>query len=338
MRIALVIILLTGVCAACGQGKDSLYLNNGQILIGDIKGIDLGILTIDDVDLKLVKIKLYKIRRLQSAHVFKIETNSRKGYYGRLISDSVAGKVVIVSASERVSVWLTEINELIPLDRSVLGRLDGNLTVGFSYSKSSGIGQVNLSSSVLYLARRFEHQLTATGLYSIDSAGLSRDREDVALFSTYSFTPTWFAAGAVNYQRNLELSISRRFQEMIGGGNKIVLQKELQLLLITGLTFTQEVSTEGVSRGLLLEWPVMFRFNFFRFRHPNIQISTSQTFYTGITEAGRFRFDGSTGFSWELVTNFSLSLNFYNNYDSRPPGNSKGNADFGTVVGITYKF
>jgi hypothetical protein len=87
----------------------------------------------------------------------------------------------------------------------------------------------------------------------------------------------------------------------------------------------------------LLEIPVMLRYNFFQFHHPNIQISSQQSLYFGLTQKGRIRFEGNTTFSWQLIRYFYLNINPYSNYDNQPPsGNS--NYDYGVVVSISYKF
>jgi hypothetical protein len=64
-QIFIAAIIFLPVSSLCQQ-KDSVFLFNGQILIGDIKRVELGILTIDDIDLKLQSIKLYKIKQAEN--------------------------------------------------------------------------------------------------------------------------------------------------------------------------------------------------------------------------------------------------------------------------------
>ena len=125
---------------------------------------------------------------------------------------------------------------------------------------------------------------------------------------------------------------------MAGAGNKLFVRDTWQLLVISGLSFAQELSTEGVSSGDLLEIPVMFRFNFYKFHHPNIQITTSQTAYFSLTEKGRVRYDGSTDFSWELIRYFYLKIDPYTSFDSKPPSGGTHTFDFGIAMSISYKF
>jgi hypothetical protein len=173
------------------------------------------------------------------------------------------------------------------------------------------VGQLNLNSSVLYQTKKFDYELSASAISSIDSSEFSRDQENAAFFVAYSFRPAWFLAGAVGYQRNLELSLASRYQELIGAGNKVFIRKYWQLLAMSGLTFNQETSTSGTYSGLLLEIPITLRFNFYKYRHPNIQINSTKSIFFSLSQKGRFRYDNNTEFSWELVKDFYFANSLF---------------------------
>jgi len=314
-------------------------LYNGGCLLGEIQSSSLGYITIDDIDLKMLNIKLYKIKMLIIHDRFKIETIDKKIYYGTMRTSDKDGWVDIhLDDGQILPIHITKIYQLTSLDTEILKRLNGNVSAGLSFTKSSQIGQVNFSATVQFSTKLFNYQLSASTIGSIDSGKYSRDNENVFLVNSYDLTPTWFISAAGQYQRNLELSISRRYLFMLGFGNKLIIKKNMRLLITTGMTFSQEKSLEGVSSGILFELPVMFQFNYYQFRHPDIQISSTQTVYFGIGQNGRVRYDGSTNFSWQLIRYFYLNLSPYSNFDSRAPAGSGSNFDFGIVFGLSYKF
>lgn len=319
--------------------KDTIYMNNGQILIGNIENASLGAVTIDDIDLKLQNIKLFKIKRIVTFRRFRIETVHKQILYGILKPSSEVNHTEIeLDNNRRMTIALPEINILVSLEKNFFKRLTGNFSLGFSYAKSSSLGQVTISSTVKYATPLFETQLSLSSISSIDSSTFSRDRENLSLFSNYNLSPSWFLAGLVQYQRNIELSIARRFQELGGAGKKLFVKEHWQLLGITGFAVNQEKSIdEGSSTTVQLEIPAMLRFNFFKFRHPDIQITTNQTLYFSLTDKGRVRFDGNTSFSWQLIRNFYLDISPYTNYDSKPPAGSS-NFDYGVVFSVSYRF
>ena len=321
-----------------GQDRDSIILYNGQILIGDVQRASLGSISIDDIDLKIVSIKLFKIRRLVIRERFKIETIERKIYYGTLNTKGREGWVNIhTSEGTDIELHITHIYQLISMENNFFKRLQGNVSAGLSFTKSSNIGQLNFSGNVIYSTKKIGYQLSASTIGSIDSTGYSRDNENLQLLTTYELTTTWFLAAAAQYQRNLELAIAHRYLVMGGAGNKLFIKKTWRLLGITGISLSEEKSTEGVSSNLLYEIPVSLIFNFYKFQNPDIQINSTQTVYFSLSQPGRVRYEGNTNFSWQLIRYFYLNINPYTNFDNQPPGGGS-TFDYGIVVGLSYKF
>ena len=340
-RIAsLLLIILTGnwINSAFGQTRDTLVFYNGQVLIGDVRGGAFGEITINDMDFKIMQVKQYKIKWLTTNNMFRLETNEKEEYIGRMEKSGKDGWVnIILDNGDTLFRKITDISQIIAIEKRFLEALDGSVSAGFSYAKSSDIGQTNLSATVHYATNKYDYLLSVAMNGSIDSSKYSRDREDIGLFVAKSLGPAWFAAVSFNYQRNLELAIARRYQELIGGGNKIFVRQNWMLLVTSGIAFNQEKSTAGVASGTLLEIPVGIRFNFFKYRQPNIQINSTQTVFFSLSQTGRKRFNSNTSFSWELIKNFRININPYLTYDNQPPeGNS--NYDYGVSIGLTLTF
>jgi hypothetical protein len=337
-QVILVLIAASLKLDVIAQQKDTLFFYKGQILVGTIRGAQLGLLTIDETDLGVLQIKMYKIKAIRAARRFKIVTHAMQDYFGVLQKAPKDGWVNIqLDNGEIVPYDILGINLIIALEKKFITQLNGNLSAGFSYSKSSSIGQSNLSLNVQFATERLEYLLSLSAIGSIDSSQYSRDRENAGLFISYSLSPDWFLGAGFGYRRNLELSIASRYQELIGAGNKIFTRQYWQLIAVSGLTFNQEKSTSGITSELLLEVPLIFRFDFFKYSRPNIQINSNQSLFYSLSQKNRVRYDGSLSFSWELVRRFYLTLNPYANFDNQPPeGNN--NFDYGLAVSITYRF
>jgi hypothetical protein len=341
------LLLVTGLCfvlsgqAARINPRDTVFLYKGQMILGEILGIEGGIMRIEDVDLGVVNIKLYKIKRIHTPLVCRITTISRAEYYGSIKPADRNGYMYILTQDAApMMVAIEEINDLIPIEKQFWRRLTGNVTLGFTYTKSSGIGQLNVASSVGYATKTLENKLSFNSISSIDSSKFSRDNEDLELFSLYNIASAWFASASLRYQRNLELSVARRYQEILGGGNKLIVAKRCQLLALSGISFSQEKSTSGEESGMQLELPVSLRFSLYIFSNPNLQITTSQATYIGLTQKGRLRYSGNTSIYYDLFKDFKLNAGSYINYDNKPPSDGVGtnNFDYGLTFGITYRF
>ncbi|MBO9572898.1 MAG: DUF481 domain-containing protein, partial [Chitinophagaceae bacterium] len=71
---------------------------------------------------------------------------------------------------------------------------------------------------------------------------------------------------------------------------------------------------------------------------PTVTFDIAQTFYYSLSQAGRFRNDGTANLTWEIINDLKLNISFYNNYDSKPPTEGSNNFDFGVTVGLKYFF
>ena len=172
----------------------------------------------------------------------------------------------------------------------------------------------------------------------MSDTAFTRDQEDVNFKYNYYLGPTWFLTAFISYQRNLELGISRRYQQGAGVGNKFITTQHIYGWLRTGVAINQQQSTDGVKSGTLTELFGQVQFNFFRFTIPKISFDFSQSFFYSLSQKDRIRNSGQTNLSWEVISDFDLNLGFYNNYDSKPPASAASTFDFGIIFGLSYKF
>lgn len=319
--------------------SDSLFFRNGSIIIGEVKTIKLGVINFDPDDANDITVQLIKLKTISASGViFRIETTADLVYYGRLIPSLKDGFVRIVHDRDTVEQQIEKISVLYPFKDAFLDRFSGNATLGYTYTRSSNFGRVNFDLAASYLTRKDEITFGATGIYSLSDTAFSRDQEDVNFKYNYYLGPTWFLTAFISYQRNLELGISRRYQQGLGIGNKFITTRHIYGWLRTGVAINQQQSTDGVKSGTLTELFGQVQFNFFRFTVPKISFDFSQSVFYSLSQKDRIRNSGQTNLSWELISDFNLDLGFYNNYDSKPPASAISTFDFGIIFGVSYKF
>jgi hypothetical protein len=319
--------------------KDTISFRNGSIIIGEVKMIRLGVITFDPDDANDITVQLIKLKTISASNViFRVETTSEHVYYGRMIPSTKTGYVNIITTTDTVEQVIEKISVLYPFKDVFLERFSGNAELGYTYTRSSNFGRVNFNLSANYVTRKDEISFGANGIYSVSDTAFSRDQEDVNFKYNYYLGPTWFLTAFISYQRNLELGISRRYQQGAGVGNKFITTQHIYGWLRTGVAINQQQSTDGVKSGTLTELFGQVQFNFFRFTIPKISFDFSQTFYYSLSQSDRIRNSGQTNLSWEVISDFDLNLGFYNNYDSKPPASAASTFDFGIIFGVSYKF
>lgn len=321
------------------QLKDTLFFRNGSIVLGEIKTIKLGVVNFDPDDANDISVQLIKLKTITAPGViFRIETTDDHVLYGKLFPNSKSGYVTIVNEKDTIEWQLERISVLYPYKDAFLDRFSGSAGLGYSYTRSSDFGRINYDVSAKYITKKDEVTFNVNGIYSTTDTGFTRDQENAELKYNYYVGPTWFLTAFLSYQRNLELGISRRYQQGLGVGNKFITTNHVYGWLRTGVAINQQTSTDDIKSGTLTELFGQVQFNFFRFTVPKISLDFSQSVFYSLSQKDRIRNSGQTNLSWELISDFNLNLEFYNNYDSKPPASASSTFDFGIVFGVSYKF
>lgn len=340
LRIAVVCLpLILMVSSAVAQVKDTLFLFNSEVLIGELKSITLGKVNIDADDIGVVSIKVTKIKTIKAAsHYYRLESIHRAVYFTLIQPDTTPGKIHIRSGDSTLSLPIEDIANLRPFKSLKTALWEGAVSAGYSFTRSSKIGRLNSDLTLKCMTRNFEIDGNYSIIVTQTDTGWTRDNENGGITGYYYISTLWQALAFLNYQRNLELGLARRFQEGLGLSYNLVSTNHVRLRTGTGVVLNQEVNTEGTSTPTQVEIPVVNTFNFFSFRKPEMDLTSTQNLYFSLTSKGRIRHDGQIKLNWKLITDFSLNLTLYDNYDSQPPGENATTLDYGIVFGISYSF
>jgi hypothetical protein len=321
--------------------KDTLFFNNGSVVIGKMKKISLGVITFDPDDANDITVQFHKLKSIATGYrYYRLEMVGKEIYYARLTHSDKNGYVKLIGPVDSPTVWIQDIITLAPLGNSFFKKMNGTISVGYNYTRSSNLGRLNLDATIRYNTKLTETILTISTVGTLEDTTYSRDRELVSIQPNFYFkkNPSWFASTLGAYQRNLELGILSRFQEGAGIGNKFLLKNRTRAWGMTGLVINQETNTEGGGPKVLVDIPVQLQFNVFSFVKPKIDLGISQTLYFGLDQEGRIRNDGQTTLGYEIITNLKINLSFYNNYDSKPPTATGRTFDYGYDIAIGFTF
>ncbi len=339
LAILLVLLFSASELIFSQELKDTIIMNNGMILSGELKNLKSGRVEFDIDNISIVKVKFDRIKMIKAqSHAFRIETSDRKIYYGNIRRGDKPGTIKIESIDTTVIIPLNSVASMTSFNNKTYRTISGYVSSGFNYARSSNSGRFNLDGAVKLQSRRTYSELISSMFISQTDSNWVRDRESLALSTYYVLNPWISIGGNLKYQRNYELGLARRFQEGIGLMVNLLKHNNFQMRVVSGLVINQEKSTEGVEFPTQVEIPLNYYLEFFKFSDPNISITTSQTAYFSITDAGRVRWDGDTRISWEIIDDLALSLQFYHNYDNRPPSGNSRTWDYGTVIGLKYEF
>jgi hypothetical protein len=331
-------ILMTVSSLAYSQPKDTLYFYNNTKVVGKLLSITLGRIEFDADGIGIVKIKNNKVASMNAtSRSFRIETLTGNELQGYIMRSEKPGTVIVNAIFVSEEIKLDSIATLMFFGKTVRSRFRGNISAGFTYTKSSSLGRLNSDGTVQYNTAKGLTQLKGDMILTYDSISTYVERANASMLHDHTIAPLWSAIAILKYQRNLELGLGRRWQEVFGVGRKIIASRRQAATLITGFAFNQEANLEN-AQTTGRELMVQGNYDLFSFASPNITVTFVESAFISITGDNRFRLDGNFSVDYEIITDFYVNFQVYHNYDSRSPATGTPNADHGFVAGLRYKF
>ena len=84
--VAIIISLFICTCTHAQGIKDTIFFNNGSVVIGKIKKVKLGIVTFDPDDAPDITVQLRKLKTIAGGNrVYRIETALHNLYFGTIL-------------------------------------------------------------------------------------------------------------------------------------------------------------------------------------------------------------------------------------------------------------
>lgn len=324
---------------AHAQGRtDVLTLVNGDHLTGEVKELKRGQLEVRTDNLSTVYIKWEKIVGLVAKRQFDVRTEDGRDFLGAFVP-SPSGTVTVADARGPVTLRIDEVTSLAPIGSSFLRRIDGTLDAGFTYTRSSGVAQINLSMSASFrrpsFLLKFDGSTIVTRTEGEDEDNGSRSS------ATFSYLRTkherWLVLGSLEFERNRSLGLALRSVVNGGVGYRFINSNRAQFVAGGGLSANEEQGVD-VAPVTNLEGLLSTTFSFYTYDFPKTSFDIKATYYPSLSDTGRNRVQFDTSVSRELFRDFSVSASFYDSYDNRPPASATVTNDLGIVTSIGWRF
>jgi hypothetical protein len=331
-------ILLIASFQSHAQQKDTLYFYNKSKVVGKLLSISLGRIEFDAEGIGIVKIKNSKVETMNAtSRSFRIKTMEGNELQGHIARSEKPGMVNILAIFESNEISLDSISSLVFYGKTLRNRITGNVSAGFTYTKSSQIGRLNSDGAIFYNTSKSVTQVKGDMILTWDSVSTYVERANVTLGHDYTIAPLWSAIGFLKYQRNIELGLGRRWQQAVGFGREIPINVRQRAMLVSAVAFNQEQNLEK-AQTLGRELMLQANYNMFSFASPNLIVSFVESAFVSINGQQRFRLDGNLSLDYEIITDFYINFQIYHNYDSRSPATGELKTDHGFVAGFRYKF
>ena len=319
--------------------SDTLYLNNGDVIVGDLKSMDRGVLTIEpsysDSDFKITWEDITKMRATQR---YLITLSDGRKINGTFATEA-EGKILIINEDgEDEVVNQDEIVNLTSIDSGFLSRLSANIDFGLSLTKANNQQQLNGNLRVAYLEDRWSADLYYNTLLTTQDDVSDIQRNDAGIGYRYFLPADWNIGADIDLLSNTEQSLDLRSTGKLGLGYFIRRSNSLYWNVYVGTAFTSETyspvfnpddgtTTMAPSRRSL-EGFLGTEVNLYDIGDLNL-LTNVIVFPTivsdGAVESGRvrtdFRFDAK--YDDVFIEDFYIRAGFTLNYDNRPVESGK---------------
>lgn len=328
------IFLLFAIPAISWGQNDTLYLNNGDMIVGDLKAMDRGVLTIEptysDSDFKITWEDIVEMKAVQRYLITltdgqRINGTFRSAGEGKIFLDNEDGEDLTVDQNEIVNIK--------SIDNSFLSRLSADIDFGISLTKANNQRQLNGNLRMGYLEDRWSADLYYNTLITKQDDVSDIQRNDAGLGFRYFLPRDWNLGADLTFLSNTEQSLDLRTTGKIGLGKFIERTNSLYWNVTGGVAFTGETyapvfdpedgTTITAPSRTSLEGFVGTELNLYDIGDLNL-LTTVVLYPTIISddsvEPGRIRSDFRFDAKYDdfIIDDLYIRAGFTLNYDNRP--------------------
>lgn len=314
-------------------------MKNNDVLTGEILKVQRGELYFDGDIAGEVTIDLKDITGLEGRkNIYRAKVIKKGLYLGEIAEAAEAGYFSIIHANDTMVFSISDITWLRRYKKNTfLHQFEGAFNIGYTYTKGSGFKPITISDQLLYTLEKWQVYQGFSGIYPAAEGG-GFERMDANIGLRHLINRQWMAITHLEYQRILQLGVKARMLNITGITRRLIENRHLLLDVGTGIALQKEHAVKGGTSRRQLELPAIIDFHLFQLDRPDLDISANAHLFYNLSVARRFRADYSANISYEIVSDFIISMQFYYNYDSRPFIYSSSRSDFGNVFTIGYSF
>jgi hypothetical protein len=320
------------------QSTDVVILNNGDKITGEIKYLQVGILTFKTDNMETINIQWDKIRSLETKNFYELELQDGRQYFGSIEPSDEEGMIVVKGVTLDSKLFMKYIVRINRIKESFWDILDGYIKFGFSFTKASEIGELSFGVNAKYRTKINYSELNLNSVLTTTSYEPTSRKQDITYSFQHNLEYQWFGAGLVSLEENTELGIKLRASLGGGIGGNFIQSAHHWLYSLAGLSVNRELKTDNTAGTTNLEGLINAQYQLFKYDHPKANLLTYIYLFPGLSDLGRFRLNYNIQLSWEIFLDFYWDLTFYFEYDNSPQTESATQSDYRIDTSIKFEF
>ncbi len=318
------------------QKTDTIVHINGNILKGDFKRMNYGVVTWKMDGMGTISLEEPKIQTIISNKMFEIKMKSGRIYYGSFAASEQPRSVNLILLNQNVAVKVEDIVEVYPIKNSFLSRLSGNFSMGANYSKGSGVATLAFAGNLDYRKRSSVYSLAWDTNDTFQGDSVSSSKADVSLSWQRLLNKGWSVDVAVGATSNLQLGTDVRWNVNASGIKDLAYNEWNRLYVAVGLNASKEIpvgdaqTTDDLAGLFQLKWKV------YKLKGEKVWVDADMTYLPYLT-SNRSRFTVNLNPQVSIFSNnFKIGISSYYTFDSQPQNDDASNDDYGINLQFTY--
>jgi hypothetical protein len=296
--------------------NDSLVLVKGNIIVGDIKKMDRGVITIETAYSKDdFRVKWNGIIKIYTSTSYIITLLDGTRLNGKFESAD-SGKVNIKTIDGTLhSSKMEEVVDFQTLDKGFWDRASANVDFGLAHTKSQNLTSINVRGTIGYITERWSSSATYNNLYSSQNDVDPVRNTDGAINYNYLLPKDWYIPVTLSFLSNTEQKIDLRTLGKLGIGKYVVHTNYSYWGFTGGASYNKEDYAEATDRE---SWEGFIGTELNLYDIGDLNLLTKVVAYPSFTESGRWRGDFVFDAKYELPLDFYIRFGLTINYDNRP--------------------
>ena len=337
VRNSLLIIILVFVKEVTGNSQtDSLIFKNNDALAGEIKSLIKGVVLFKtDYSDSDFKIEWNEVSKICTESYLFVSLSNGENHYGRIKTESDTLVAITSRDNTVVKCRMQDIVHILPIKQGFKDRFSANVDLGLSFTKANNLYQLSLDSKVGYKTEKWTSYITTSTLRSKqDLADPIRRTESDFVFQ-YVIHKNLYLVPSTKYLANTEQNLKSRWNEQFGVGYYFTRTNSAYWGILIGINLNLEKYTNDTPANT--SWEGYFGTELDLFDIDNIKLFMRILAYPGITEKGRWRYDGNLNIKYDLPLDFYIKLGGSINFDnSQAETGSK--TDFVIQTGLGWEW
>ena len=315
-RSYLIIILMFGAFNLV-KAQDTIVATDNTVLIGEIKDMDKGVLTIEtDFSDSDFKISWLKIKEIRSNRNFRFILSNQKRYYGTVsmqgdkidIKDEKLGDIVIKPED---LVYIKQVDK-----GSFLDLLNLSMDLGYSFTNANNLQQINGNINTDYSTNIWGASAYFNTVQSTqkDVSPVKRNNGGfgVKVFARYGL----FATLDADYYSNTEQNMHLRSNYSFSVGKYFIRTNRIYFNSSIGAAYLMENYSDTLPDRKSYEGKISLDYNMFDVGDLNLY--SGLDLFPSFTEKGRIRTLFSFTAKYDLPRDFYIKASLNYNYDNKP--------------------